>query len=66
MSDDRNQVGAADRSRVNVNQEHELRYWTARFGCTADQLREVVARVGQSVSAVEAELSRGTGDAAQR
>ena len=39
MADDTQQRGGQDRTRINVNQEHELRYWTERFGVSADALR---------------------------
>lgn len=34
MVDDLSNRGPADRSRVNVNEPWELRYWTGVFGCT--------------------------------
>ena len=39
MVDDLTYRGPGDRSRVNVNEPWELRYWTGAFGCSADQLR---------------------------
>lgn len=53
MSDDRNDRGPQDRARINVNEDHELDYWTAKFGVTRDTLREAVAQVGVSAAAVE-------------
>jgi len=32
MSDDTQKHGPGDRNRINVNQEHELRYWTKELG----------------------------------
>jgi hypothetical protein len=61
MADDPSLRGVADRSRVNVNQPHELRSWCAKFGCTEDQLRAAVASVGVMASDVERFLkSRGS------
>jgi len=48
-----------DRSRINVDQEQERRYWTGRFGVTRDVLRRAVTRVGAQPDKVEAYL-RGT------
>jgi hypothetical protein len=46
MSDDFHDRGPQDRSRVNVNEEWERRYWAEEFGCTEEELRDAVARVG--------------------
>ena len=58
MSDDKNKTAPQDASRINVHEDYEVRYWTKKFGITADQLREAVAKVGTSASAVENELKR--------
>ena len=36
-----------------MSQEHEVRYWTEKFGCTAEELRKIVAEVGPMADAVE-------------
>jgi hypothetical protein len=46
MSDDLSNRGPADRSRVNVNETWEVRYWCKAFGCTEQQLRDAVKAVG--------------------
>lgn len=56
MSDNLQDRGPADRARVNVNEAHEVRYWTQRFNCTTEQLRAAVAKVGVMADAVEREL----------
>jgi hypothetical protein len=53
MSDNPNKTRPQDAQRVNVNQEHELRYWSDRFGVTPEQLRRVVDRVGPMADDVE-------------
>ena len=45
-----------DRSKVNVNQDYEVRYWTEKFGCSEEELRKAVNRVGSSADAVERAL----------
>jgi hypothetical protein len=50
--------GPEDGKRVNVNQPHEIAYWTKRFGCSEAQLRAAVKAVGVMVSDVERELKR--------
>jgi hypothetical protein len=41
-----------DSHRVNVNQEHEVRYWTEKLGVSAERLREAVQQVGPMVDDV--------------
>ena len=53
MADDPSNRGQQDRQRINVNQEHEVRYWTEKLGCSADELRSLVAEVGPMADAVE-------------
>jgi len=56
MSDDKKQAGAADRSRINVNEDYELRDWSRRFNVTPEQLKAAVKAVGPSAAAVEKQL----------
>ena len=56
MSDDRSKKGIQDRTRINTNEDYELRYWSEKFGVTHDQLKAAVKKVGNSVTAVEEEL----------
>ena len=58
MADSTENRGGQDRTRINVGQEHERRYWTQRFGVTEEVLRQAVAEVGVEVSAVEAFLKK--------
>jgi hypothetical protein len=61
MADNTAARGQQDRTRINVNQEHELRYWTEKFGCTADELRAAVSAVGPMAEAVEQQVKGRTG-----
>lgn len=56
MADDRKDRGAQDRARIDVNEEHEVRYWTKKWGITKDQLMSAVRQVGVSVAAVAKRL----------
>ena len=56
MSDDKTKRGPQDASRINVNEDYELAYWTKKFGVTADQLKAAVKSAGTSVKDVEAQL----------
>jgi hypothetical protein len=46
---DKTKKGNQDGLRINVNQEHEVQYWTKKLGINADNLREAVADVGPMV-----------------
>ena len=58
MADDLKDRGAQDRSRVNVNEDYELRYWTQKWGVSKEQLTAAVQKVGVSVNAVARELGK--------
>ena len=58
MSDDKTKTGPADKSKVNVHEDYEVRYWSKKWGVTADQLKAAVKAVGFSASAVEAHLKK--------
>ena len=45
-----------DAMRVNVNDDYEVRYWTAALGVPKARLAEVVAKVGPSIVTVRKEL----------
>lgn len=53
MSDNLDSSGGQDRKRINVNQDHELRDWSAKFGVTPEQLREAVKAVGDRAEEVQ-------------
>ena len=56
MSDDTTLRSPQDRSRVAMEQEHEVRYWTERFGVSREDRQRAVDAVGNSVSAIEQRL----------
>ncbi len=58
MSDNKDLRGPQDASRINVNEEYEVRYWSQKFGITADELRKAVQQAGVSAKAVEEQLAR--------
>jgi hypothetical protein len=39
-------------SRIDLTQEHEVRYWVQKLGCTEWKLRRAVSRLGTSVEAI--------------
>jgi hypothetical protein len=61
MSDDTRNSGGQDRKRINVNQDHELRDWSKKFGVTPDELKKAVSSVGDRAEAVEKHLKQRDG-----
>jgi hypothetical protein len=60
MADNPGIRGQQDRSRINMEQEHEVRYWSQKLGISSDELRRVVGEVGPMAEAVEQRV-RGRG-----
>lgn len=58
MSDNLKVRGAQDRTRINVNEDWELRYWTKELGVSEDRLREFVNRHGVSADNVRRALGK--------
>ena len=58
MPDDTKKRSPQDAKRINLNQPYEIRYWCNKFGCTEDELRKVVRKVGDSSKAVKEEFQR--------
>lgn len=54
--DDLKNPGAQDRARININEKHELSYWTKELGVTEEELKSLVSQVGVSVQAVREKL----------
>jgi hypothetical protein len=58
MPDDKSKQGAADRSRINVNESHEVNYWTKELGVTKEKLEAAVKKVGVMVADVRKHLAK--------
>ena len=56
MVDDPKIRGPQDRSRVNIEQDYEVQYWTQEFGVTEEQLRAAVRRMGPSADKLREHL----------
>ena len=59
MADDKTKTGGQDRTRINVNEDYEVRDWAKKFNVTPEALREAVKAVGSSAEAVERHLKQG-------
>lgn len=58
MSDDTSKRAPQDGKRINMEQEHEVKYWTERLGVSREQLQEAVRAAGPIVDAVERRLKQ--------
>jgi hypothetical protein len=58
MSDNLTKKRPQDASKINVHEAWELEYWCKEMGVTAQQLKDAVAKVGTSVSAVKKHLGK--------
>jgi hypothetical protein len=58
MADDKSMVGGPDRARVAAGEDYEVSDFARRHGLTPDEVREMIARVGNSRDALEQEAMR--------
>jgi Protein of unknown function (DUF3606) len=58
MADNKQKRGKADRSRVSAGQRSEVYYVARKYGVSADMVRSVIKRVGNSRKKVYAELEK--------
>jgi hypothetical protein len=56
--DDLNKRGPQDRSRINIREEWEVRYWTKELGVSADELKRLVTIHGNSVEKVRQAIAK--------
>ena len=46
-----------DRSKINMHQPHEVKYWARTLGVSKEELQKAVDKVGNSAATVRKELS---------
>jgi Protein of unknown function (DUF3606) len=56
MADDLKRGGKGDDVRINIEQDHELRYWSEKFGVSREELQSAVAKAGPLVRNVREHL----------
>ena len=56
MPDDRLTRSQPDRSKINMNEDNEVRHWSKHLGISKEELAKVVEKVGNSAAAVRKEL----------
>lgn len=52
MADDKTIRGPQDQSRIALNEDYEVAYWTRRLGVSREQLEQAVGAVGNGPEAV--------------
>ena len=58
MADNLKETGKPDDSRINMEQDHEVKYWSEKFGVSRDELRKAVQAAGPMAKDVQRHLSR--------
>jgi hypothetical protein len=58
MADNRKKRGKADRARVSGSEPHEVYYVAHKYGVSADTVRKVIKKVGNSRKKVYAALEK--------
>src|SRR5689334_12041528 len=56
MSDNLTNRVQPDRSKINMNEDYEVKYWTHALGVTREALQKAVDKVGNSAATVRKEL----------
>lgn len=58
MSDDLKNRGGQDRLRINVHEEHEVRYWTQELGVSKEELERAVKTAGVMAADIRKHLGK--------
>ncbi len=56
--DDLKKKGVADRSKINMDEDYEVKFWAKELGVSKDELQRAVDKVGNSAATVRKELGR--------
>lgn len=54
--DNTSKRGQRDRSKINMNEDDEVKYWMKELGVTKDELQRAVDKVGNSAAGVRKQL----------
>jgi 3-oxoacyl-[acyl-carrier-protein] synthase III len=55
--DDLKNKGPQDRSKINMHEDYEVKYWTKELGVSKEKLQKAVDKVGNSAAAVRKDLA---------
>ena len=56
MNDNLTKRHQPDRSKINMSEDYEVKYWTHALGKSREELQKAVDKVGNSAAAVRKEL----------
>jgi hypothetical protein len=56
--DDLKKKGQQDRSKINLQEEHEVKFWTKQLDVSKDELLRAVDKVGNGAAAVRKQLGQ--------
>lgn len=56
MADSLTNRAQPDRSKINMHEAHEVKYWSHALGVTKEELQKAVDKVGNSAASVRKEL----------
>ena len=59
MTDDMTKKVSPDRSKITMQDELEVKYWTKHLDVSREELQRVVDKVGNSAATVRKELGKG-------
>ena len=57
MADDKTKRGQPDRSKINMDEDYEVKYWAKELSVTRAELQRVIDKVGNAAAAVRKELA---------
>ena len=58
MADDLTDRGPQDRSRISMNEDYEVRYWTKALGVSKEELQKLVDEHGNSAANIKEVLGK--------
>jgi hypothetical protein len=60
MADNLLKRGQPDRRLINMDEDHEVKYWTKHLAVSREELQRAVDKVGNSAAAVRKELGKAS------
>jgi len=58
MADDKTKRSGPDRSKINMSEDYEVKYWAKELGVTREALQKAIDKVGNSAATVRKEIGR--------
>lgn len=58
MAGKKKDTGKPDRDRINLSEDYEVQYWSAKFDVSSEKLKKAVKEVGDNAKKVEQFLKK--------